>query len=277
METNKTNTSAISKEEKATIEITKSTKIAVDSLGVVVGELKDRIEALPSDYVKSKDLERIMTGYFQTARIYSSTVTARVPDSLTEEIHGLKKAFQETRAEIEKSLAGIKPRKPLLTVRIGNKFLLVLTVLVLLAGAVGGLIFLNSPAHLANTLYELSTELDEADPGLRYHEAYTRGRNGKRREVKAKIKALRLELSSNEEVAAIIDQLLGDPVIVSKIIYGTHNDKLAMLRFIGQDAIWRAYFTENGHILITDSPKITTPWEAENHLAAKDVEWTMVR
>ena len=119
--------------------------------------------------------------------------------------------------------------------------------------------------------------MDEADPGLRYHEAYTRIRNGKRREVKAKIKALRLELSANKEVAAIIEQHLGDPAIVSKIIYGTHNDKLAMLRFIGQDTIWRAYFTENGHILITDSPKITTPREAENHLAAKDVEWTMVR
>lgn len=157
METDRPNTNVSSKEERATIDIVKSLKITVDSLGTAIGELKEKIDSLPSDYVKSEDIEAVLEDYFKTARIYSSTVTADIPRSLYDSITGLKKDFKETRTGIDESIAGIKPRKPLLKVSISNRFLMAILGAILISVPIGALAFLNSPMYLAHKLYLQST------------------------------------------------------------------------------------------------------------------------
>lgn len=172
METDRPNTNVSSKEERATIDIVKSLKITVDSLGTAIGELKEKIDSLPSDYVKSEDIEAVLEDYFKTARIYSSTVTADIPRSLYDSITGLKKDFKETRTGIDESIAGIKPRKPLLKVSISNRFLMAILGAILISVPIGALAFLNSPMYLAHKLYLQSTYGDIRNPGIMYNDVY---------------------------------------------------------------------------------------------------------
>lgn len=265
------------KEEKATIDIVKEMQKTVNSLGSTIGELKTKVDAMPTDYVKSNEIGKVMTEYFKEARIYSSTVTAKIPESLTETINALKKSFGEAKKGIDESIAGIKPRKPLLSVSINNRFLLVLTATVLLSVSIGLLVFINSPMYLAHQLYSQSTYGDIRNPGAYYHDAYTKVKAGKRKEIKAQIRSNALLLKSYREAEAVLVPLIGDDIYVTKIQYGQKADTLVDYRHIGNDVYWSAYFTADGSIWITDSDKIVVPLDAEKTLTSKKVKWEKVR
>lgn len=265
------------KEEKATIDIVKEMQKTVNSLGSTIGELKTKVDAMPTDYVKSNEIGKVMTEYFKEARIYSSTVTAKIPESLTETINALKKSFGEAKKGIDESIAGIKPRKPLLSVSINNRFLLVLTATVLLSVSIGLLVFINSPMYLAHQLYSQSTYGDIRNPGAYYHDAYTKIKAGKRKEIKAQIRSIELLQKSYREAEAVLVPLIGDDIYVTKIQYGQKADTLVDYRHIGNDIYWSAYFTADGCIWITDSEKIIFPLDAEKTLTSKKVKWEKVR
>ena len=261
------------KEEKATIDIVKEMQKTVNSLGSTIGELKTKVDAMPTDYVKSNEIGKVMTEYFKEARIYSSTVTAKIPESLTETINGVKKSFEEAKKGIDESIAGIKPRKPLLSVTISNKFLQILTATVLFSVSIGLLVFINSPMYLAHQLYVQSTYGDIRNPGACYHDAYTTVKAGKRKEIKAQIRSNELIHKSYRKVEAVLAPLIGDDIYVTKIQYGQKADTLVDYRHIGNDVYWSAYFTADGSIWVTDSDKIIFPFDAEKTLTSKRVKW----
>ena len=265
------------KEEKATIDIVKEMQKTVNSLGSTIGELKTKVDAMPTDYVKSDEIGKVMTEYFQEARIYSSTVTAKIPESLTETINGVKKSFEDAKKGIDESVAGIKPRKPLLSVSINNRFLLVLTATVLLSVSIGLLVFINSPMYLAHQLYSQSTYGDIRNPGAYYHDAYTKIKAGKRKEIKAQIRSIELLQKSYREAEAVLVPLIGDDIYVTKIQYGQKADTLVDYRHIGNDVYWSAYFTADGSIWITDSDNIVVPLDAEMTLTSKKVKWEKMK
>ena len=265
------------KEEKATIDIVKEMQKTVNTLGSTIGELKTKVDTMPTDYVKSDEIGKVMTEYFKEARIYSSTVTAKIPESLTETINGLKKSFGEAKKGIDESIAGIKPRKPLLSITICNKFLLVLTATVLLSVSIGLLVFINSPMYLAHQLYVQSIYGDIRNPGAYYHDAYTKTKAGKRKEIKAQIRSYELIHRSFREAEAVLVPLIGDDIYVTKIQYGQKADKLVDYRHIGNDVYWSAYFPADGSIWTTDSDKIIFPLDAEKTLTSKRVKWEKVR
>ena len=261
------------KEEKATIDIVKEMQKTVNSLGSTIGELKTKVDAMPTDYVKSNEIGKVMNEYFKEARIYSSTETAKIPESLTETINGLKKSFGEAKKGIDESIAGIKPRKPLLTLNVSSKPLLVLTATVLLSVSIGLLVFINSPMYLAHQMYTLSTYGDIRNPGACYHDAYSKVKAGKRKEIKAQIRSNALLQKSYREAEAVLVPLIGDDVYVTKIQYGQKADTLVDFRHIGNDVYWSAYFTADGSLWITDSDKIIFPLDAEKTLTSKKVKW----
>ena len=265
------------KEEKATIDIVKEMQKTVNTLGSTIGELKGKVDAIPTDYVKSDEIEKVMTEYFQQARIYSSTVTAKIPESLTETINGLKKSFCEAKAGIDESIAGIKPRTPLLSITINNKILLVLTAAVLIFVSIGWIVFINSPMYLGHQLYTQSTYGDIRNPGGYYHDAYTKIKAGKRKEIKALIRSNELLQKTYREAEAILAPLIGDDIYVTKIQYGQIADTLVDYRHLGNDVYWSAYFTADGSIWITDSDKIVVPLDAEKTLTSKKAKWEKVR
>ena len=265
------------KEEKATIDIVKEMQKTVNTLGSTIGELKGKVDAMPTDYVKSDEIGKVMTEYFKEARIYSSTVTAKIPESLTETINGVKKSFSEAKAGIDESIAGIKPRTPLLSITISNKVLLVLTATVLIFVSIGWIAFINSPMYLANQLYSQSTYGDIRNPGGYYHDAYTKIKAGKRKEIKALIRSNELLQKSYREAEAILAPLIGADIYVTRIQHGQNADTLVDYRHRGNDIYWSAYFTADGSIWITDSDKIVVPLDAEKTLTSKKVKWEKVR
>lgn len=265
------------KEEKATIDIVKEMQKTVNSLGSTIGELKTKVDAMPTDYVKSDEIGKVMNEYFKEARIYSSTVTAKIPESLTETINGLKKSFGEAKKGIDESIAGIKPRKPLLSITISNKFLQILTAIILSSASIGLLVFINSPMYLAHQMYTLSTYGDIRNPGAYYHDTYTKVKTGKRKEIKAQIRSDELLQKSYREAEAVLVPLIGDDIYVTKIQYGQKADTLVDYRHIGNDVYWSAYFTADGSIWITDSDKIVVPLDAEKTLTSKKVKWEKKR
>ena len=265
------------KEEKATIDIVKEMQKTVNSLGSTIGELKTKVDAMPTDYVKSDEIGKVMNEYFKEARIYSSTVTAKIPESLTETINDLKKSFGEAKKGIDESIAGVKPRNPLLNVTISNRFLLVLTATVFLSVSIGLLVFINSPMYLANQLYSQCMYGDIRNPGACYHDAYTTVKAGKRKEIKAQIRSYELIHRSFREAEAVLAPLVDSDIYVTKIQYGQNADTLVDYRHIGNDVYWSAYFTADGSIWITDSDKIIFPLDAEKTLTSKRVKWEKVK
>lgn len=265
------------KEEKATIDIVKEMQKTVNSLGATIGELKTKVDDMPTDYVKSDEIGNVLTEYFQQARIYSSTVTAKIPETLTETINGLKKSFGEAKKGIDESIAGIKPKKPLLSVTISNKILFVLTAAVMLFVSIGWIAFINSPIYLAHQLYTQSTYGDIRNPGGYYHDAYTKIKAGKRKEIKALIRSNELLQKSYREAEAILAPLIGADIYVTKIQYGQIADTLVDYRHLGNDVYWSAYFTADGSIWITDSDKIIFPIDAEKTLTSKKVKWEKMK
>ena len=265
------------KEEKAIVDIIKEMQKTVNSLGATIGELKTKVDGMPTDYVKSDEIGTVLTEYFQEARIYSSTVTAKIPESLTETINGVKKSFEEAKKGIDESIAGIKPRKPLLSITISNRFLQILTAIILFSVSIGLLVFINSPMYLAHQLYTLSTYGDNRNPGACYHDAYTKIKAGKRKEIKAQIRSDELLQKSYREAGAILVPLIGADINVTKIQYGQNSDTLVDYRHIGNDVYWSAYFPADGSIWITDSDKIVFPLDAEKTLTSKKVKWEKMK
>lgn len=200
-----------------------------------------------------------------------------IPESLTETINGLKKSFGEAKKGIDESIAGIKPRKPLLTLNVSSKPLLVLTATVLLSVSIGLLVFINSPMYLAHQMYTLSTYGDIRNPGACYHDAYTKVKAGKRKEIKAQIRSSELLQKSYREAEAVLAPLIGSDIYITKIQYGQNADTLVDYRHFGNDVYWSAYFTADGSIWITDSEKIIFPLDAEKTLTSKKVKWEKVR
>lgn len=145
---------------------------------------------------------------------------AKIPESLTEKIDGLKKAFTDTKAGIDEGLAGIKPKKPLFSLSIGNKFLLVLAEVMLISAAIGIIVFVNIPMFLVNEVYLQHIYGDYRAPGWYYQDAYTKIKAGKRKEVKVQIKNANTFLASFKEEETVLGPLVGEDIYITKIQYG---------------------------------------------------------
>lgn len=252
------------KEDKAVIDIVKEMQKTVSALGREIGELKEKIDALPADCVKSDEIERLIKA------------VAKIPESLTETVGGLKRSFREARAGIDESIAGLRPGRPLLNVTVSNRFLMGLTVAVLLAVSIGTLAVINSPMCLAHRLYAQCTYGDVRNPGWYYHDAYTKVRAGKRKEVRAQIRSRELQRKSYREAEAVLAPLVGADIYVTKIQYGRNLDLLVDYRHRGNDVYWSAYIPADGSIWITDSDKIVVPLDAEKTLTSKKVKWEKI-
>lgn len=265
------------KEEKAILDLVKSLQITVNSLGMSIGELKEDIAALPSDYVKSSEVGAIMKEYFHQARIYSSTVTANIPEEQLDEISSLKAEFGQLKTDITESLGEIKKRQPLLMIKVGSKPLLWTLATLILAISVSVFAFLNSPMYLAHQEYILSSYGDVRNPGVYYHDAYSKVKAGKRKEVTARIKAQEIIVASYKEAESSLTPFVGEDIYVTKIQYGQKADTLVDFRHTGNDIYWSAYFLDDGSIWITDSDNIVYPTDAEKMLTSKKVKWEKVR
>lgn len=131
--------------------------------------------------------------------------------------------------------------------------------------------------YLAHQLYSQSTYGDIRNPGGYYHDAYTKIKAGKRKEIKALIRSNELLQKSYREAEAILAPLIGADIYVTKIQYGQIADTLVDYRHLGNDIYWSAFFTADGSIWITDSDKIVVPLDAEKTLTSKKVKWEKVR
>lgn len=152
-----------------------------------------------------------------------------------------------------------------------------LTATVLIFVSIGWIAFINSPIYLGHQLYTQSTYGDIRNPGGYYHDAYTKIKAGRRKEIKALIRSNELLQKSYREAEAILAPLIGADIYVTKIQYGQIADTLVDYRHLGNDIYWSAYFTADGSIWITDSDKIIFPLDAEKTLASKKAKWEKVR
>lgn len=115
------------------------------------------------------------------------------------------------------------------------------------------------------------------NPGGAYHDAYLLARSGHRKELKSRLKSNKYRFASYQEMAAFLEPLVSNRIVIRDIQYGTQEDRLVQYRYYGNDEIWHAYLSKDGYVLVTNSEWITTVIDAEKSLTSKEVKWQQVK
>lgn len=85
--------------DAATCDIVKNLQITISALMPLFDGIRESIEAIPTDYVKFGDVEKVITEYMSDKRIYLSSLTAHVSEKDMEVITGLKDEFTKVKED----------------------------------------------------------------------------------------------------------------------------------------------------------------------------------
>lgn len=264
--------------DAATCDIVKNLQITINTLMPMFDNIKESIEAISKDYVKSSEIKKAIYDNIHSYRIYGSEVTTHIPKDDLKQISDLKDAFKKVEKDIKADISTIKPRKPLLKLCVSSKALASLICVILLAVDIGLLAFVNSPMFLAHQSYLQYVRLNYPRPGNHYDETYMKIKAGNRKEAKTSLKDINSYIDSFMAYRDTLAPLLGnDKIYVTRKGYGKNNDLLIDFRYHNNEVIWTAYFLPDGSVWITDDDRIVYPQDAERYLTSKKVKWKKVR
>lgn len=260
--------------DAATCDIVKNLQITMNTVMPLFNEIKESIVAISVDKVNLSDVETAIKGFLKNKCIYQSSMTAEVSPKDMKVITGLKDEFAKVEKDIKEDISNIKPRKPLFKLCVSSKVFTSLVSVILIAGGIGLLTFINSPMFLAHQAYIQYVRLNYPRPGNNYDEAYMNVKAGNREEVKTSLKHINSQIDFFMAYRDTLASLVGnDQIYVINRQYGKNNDLLIDFRYHNNDVIWSAYFLPNGNVWITDDDRIVLPQDAERYLTSKKVKW----
>ena len=181
---------------------------------------------------------------------------------------------QQMNEQIEK-MKEIAKRPPLLSLHLNltAKFFAIIMALLLILGAAGYVLFINTPMYLGDELYKSYARLNYPNPRAGYSTAYRLIEAGERKLLKDEIRRSEHRERSYIAHRDTLRQLLNDQsIFINRIQY--ENSERLIDYTDSTDVIKSAHFRKDGSIRITDSPEVVTLHDARTK---KKVRWETIR
>lgn len=260
--------------EEATCDIVRNLQITMNTIIPMFDAIKEGIRAIPTDYVKFDDVEKVITEYMRDKRIYLSSLTAHVSEKDMGVITGLKDEFTKVEKDIKEDLSTVKPRKPLLGIVVADKYVTWLSLTAALFLVAMEIYLFTSPMFIAHREYE--DNLNAEAPEYYYNKAYTKASAGETVFSIGEGIRIKTDEEINKEMEEYLKNRWDREFCVYSVEFGHHKDKLVKFRPVNNDITRTAYFGPDGNIYITKYQKIKNIYDARKMLTSEKVEWEEV-
>ncbi len=204
----------------------------------------------------------------------TEAVKTIVKEQMTEALKGID-LKAEVSTEYYERMDKLIKRPPLLSLHLNltAKVFAIIMALLLILGAAGYVLFINTPMYLGDELYKSYARLNYPNPGAGYSTAYRLIEAGERKLLKDEIRRSEHRERSYIAHRDTLRQLLNDPsIFINRIQY--ENSERLIDYTDSTDIIKAAHFRKDGSIRITDSPEVVTLHDARTE---KKVRWIDVK
>ena len=204
----------------------------------------------------------------------TEAVKTIVKEQMTEALKGID-LKAEVSTEYYERMDKLIKRPPLLSLHLNltAKVFAIIMALLLILGAAGYVLFINTPMYLGEELYKSYARLNYPNPGAGYSTAYRLIEVGERKLLKDEIRRSEHRERSYIAHRDTLRQLLNDPsIFINRIQY--ENSERLIDYTDSTDIIKTAHFRKDGSIRITDSPEVVTLHDARTE---KKVRWIDVK
>ena len=204
----------------------------------------------------------------------TEAVKTIVKEQMTEALKGID-LKAEVSTEYYERMDKLIKRPPLLSLHLNltAKVFAIIMALLLILGAAGYVLFINTPMYLGDELYKSYARLNYPNPGAGYSTAYRLIEVGERKLLKDEIRRSEHRERSYIAHRDTLRQLLNDPsIFINRIQY--ENSERLIDYTDSTDIIKAAHFRKDGSIRITDSPEVVTLHDARTE---KKVRWIDVK
>jgi len=248
-------------------------RTVITNQNTLIGEDSNKQKLLGEEL--HEELENLRNGL----NLDKLKITARLPEGYLEEVRQTNKLLKEAKTSFD-NLAQEK-RKKRIVLNLNWPAKICIAVIAAMILSIGGFLiyYVNTPAVLAQRMYEIKAKEDCSNPGLYYQEIYEDVANGEQSNAKKKISLAESDLKIHLRAAAILEPLLnGQSIFVHFVDGGAKiHEALVLFRYKDNDVIYKAYFHSDGSVFVTDSDLVTSLFEARRYQHSKKVKWNQIR